>query len=130
MEDADPSWARKAIAELPEADRVSVVPFYFGGVSAQRRFHMQGGMENHCLFQARHRAQWLFHVDVDEYFENRARGGLGLADYVHGLPAGTGAVTVRSQFWAVTAGARHDDPFPCYITCKQPGYFPADHRSK
>lgn len=131
VEDADPTWANEAIADMKEAENVTVVPFYFGEVSNQRAFHMQGGMENHCLYQARHRTEWLAHADIDEYFDIKVASGLGIQDYLKQTPSDTAAIMVRSQFWVDAKRESHVDlPFPCFVTCKASGYFAAGIRSK
>mmetsp|Transcript_114307 Transcript_114307/g.355946 ORF Transcript_114307/g.355946 Transcript_114307/m.355946 type:complete len:465 (-) Transcript_114307:8-1402(-) len=131
VEEADPTWANEAIADLPDAAKVTVVPFFFGNISNKRAFYMQGGMENHCLFQAQSRAEWLAHADIDEYFDTRSEGGLGIRKYLDRVPSGIGAVQVRSQYWNDEAEKdSHDLPYPCSMTCKQPGYLNFPDRSK
>lgn len=133
VEDEDASWANRAVANVPDPTKITVVPFYFGEVSKARAFHMQAGMESHCLYQARNRATWLAHADVDEYFDLLKTDSYSIADYLGKLSPNTGAVMVRSQYWADALAEDHTDaaaPFPCYVTCKANSYLPNEVRTK
>jgi len=122
VEDEDIGWAEKALHGFIISGQVTLVPFFFGNISQQMDFLTQGAMENHCSYQARGRATWMAHNDIDEYF-----------DFIQPfaeLSKTDGVLIVRSQFWGVEGKADDGTPFPCNITGKENDYFPARTRSK
>lgn len=125
MEEADTAAANEVLRDLVEEGRVTIVPFFFGAVSEQRDFHLQAGMEQHCLYQARGRVTWLGHADEDEFFELRTKPSGTLEGYLKSQDREAVAISVRSQQWRIAANvsvANGSVAFPCSVTCKRPGY--------
>lgn len=130
VEEPETTWAEEALRQFIQQDRVTIVPFYFGKVSAQKRFLMQGAMENHCLYQAKGKTTWLGHIDIDEYFDFIG-AQFQLSQHFSHLNSNDIALVGRSQFWGrrgtpVESGS----PFPCNLVCKRKGYFSTGVRSK
>lgn len=151
IEDEDPSWAPELLQKFLASGRVQLVHFWFGNVSKSRTFQMQQSQEHHCLYKAKGRVAWIAHADADEFFQ--IMDGAPDIKALLSRVVDTGvnnyaAVSVRSQFWGfpdrattnfTTRLARRtmnetweNQPkhLPCEATCKDPGYFDRDVRSK
>jgi hypothetical protein len=134
VEEKDTSWVEEALRDFIKKDQVTIVPFYFGKLSDKREFLLQGAMENHCLYQARGRAKWIAHMDIDEYFDFM-RSNVTIRNYP--LPKSDSrdvAVLVRNQFRGIVQknpdDHRQDYPFPCHIDGKAFEIQNVTHRSK
>lgn len=132
IEEYDIAWAEEALRNFIEKGQVTIVPFYFGKVSAKRKFLTQGAMENHCVYQARGRAKWMAHTDIDEYFDFIGPYWDMRNQQLPELRSSDAALIVRSQFWGPTEQGFHraDSPFPCNINGKNDNYFKPHFRSK
>lgn len=116
VEEADSAWVEKALHKDIKNGQVTIVPFYFGNVSEQRVFLMQGAMESHCLYQARGMAKWMAHADIDEYFDF-LRPGVNLSNYLFpDTDSKDVALVVRSKFWGtIPDSSPVASRFPCNI---------------
>jgi len=139
VEAADVSWVSDALGRHIKNGNVVLIPFYFGGMSDRGEFLLQGAMESHCLYQAKGRAKWLGHADIDEYFDIRALGDgqQQTLDSVFSSLRETDAIfSVRSVFWGwgstspQTNKQYEGPPFPCNLTIRNEVYFPGGTRSK
>jgi len=131
VEENDTSWVEDALRNYITNDQVTIVPFYFGAVSDKKEFLTQGAMESHCLYQARGRAKWVAHMDVDEYFDF-IRPNATIRNYPLPKPDSSDvAVVVRNQFWG-TAPESHrvNAPFPCHLNAKSQYIHELGRRSK
>jgi len=125
----------KKLRDLMEAGLVTLVPYYFGQVSSCRKFAMQASMEEHCLYQAKGRAAWLGHADVDEFFDLRGSlRSLGLQHYLESLPKDTPGVNAQMTYFRKSRHPRpraaKQWPFPCGLTCRWRDYAPKQRGSK
>jgi len=134
VEEKDTSWVEEALRDFIKKDQVTIVPFYFGKLSDKKEFLLQGAMENHCLYQARGRAKWIAHMDIDEYFDFM-RSNVTIRNYP--LPKSDSrdvAVLVRNQFRGIVQknpdDHRQDYPYPCHIDGKAFEIQNVTHRSK
>jgi len=134
VEEADQTWAETALDEYIAKGKVVIVPFYFGAVSDKREFIMQGAMENHCLQQAKGRAKWVGHFDVDEYLDIRTKDGKlnSLSSLLSRYGEQVAGVQGRSMYWGASASNNSSDSvaFPCGLTCRANFYFSGGTKSK
>jgi len=134
VEEKNTSWVEDALQHFINEGQVSIVPFYFGNISERKEFIMQGAMENHCLYQAKGKARWLAHIDVDEYFDfmrpNVSMRNYPLPEFPHGKSRDV-ALVVRSQFWGIVPSSHHvDAPYPCHLNGKSECIYKVGRRSK
>jgi hypothetical protein len=131
VEENDTSWVEDALRNFIKKDQVTIVPFYFGGISDKKEFLTQGAMESHCLYQARGMTKWIAHIDVDEYFDF-IRPNVNIRNYQ--LPNSDShdvALVVRNQFWgALPESHRVDVPYPCHLNSKSQYIHEIGRRSK
>jgi hypothetical protein len=131
VEEKDTSWVEDALRSFVKKDRVAIVPFYFGNISDQKAFIMQGAMENHCLYQARGMAKWIAHIDVDEYFDFLQKG-VDMRNYKFPKSDSSDiAIVVRNQFWGIERSShRVNAPYPCHLNAKSTYIHEPGWRSK
>jgi hypothetical protein len=131
VEEKDTSWVEDALRNFINKDQVAIVPFYFGNISDQNDFLMQGAMESHCLYQARGMAKWIAHMDVDEYFDF-IRSDVNMRSYQLPKSDSSDVVLVaRNQFWGVMPSShRVDSPYPCHLNGKSKYIHDLYRRSK
>jgi len=119
VDEKDTTWVEQALSSFILNGQVTIVPFYFGAVSDKKEFLTQGAMESHCLYQARGRAKWIAHMDVDEYLDF-LQPNVNMRNYQ--LPKSDSsdvAVVVRNQFWGILPSShRVDAPYPCHLNAK------------
>mmetsp|Transcript_6165 Transcript_6165/g.14578 ORF Transcript_6165/g.14578 Transcript_6165/m.14578 type:complete len:444 (+) Transcript_6165:41-1372(+) len=122
--------ARNALRGLVEKGAVTLMPFFFGNMSLQKKFRMQAPMEQHIMYRARGHASWVGYCDVDEFFE--LRNGLRLRDYLELIPANTSGVIAPMQHWGAPSvnsplpwwrSFKKNIPFPCDLNCQGPPRF-------
>jgi len=131
VEEEDTSWVEDALRGFIRKDQVSIVPFYFGKISGQKKFLTQGAMENHCLYQARGMAKWIAHIDVDEYVDSM-RPNVNMLNYrLPELNSKDVAVVLRNVFWGIMPEShRVDVPYPCHLNGRSEYVHPVGRRSK
>jgi len=138
VDDKDTSWVENALRKFIRNDQVTIVPFYFGNVSEKNKFLTQGAMESHCLYQARGRAKWIAHSDIDEYFDF-IRSDASMRNYK--LPKSTSkdvVLVVRNQFWGTLPSSRRLScgerclraSYPCNLNAKSQYIHAVYRRSK
>lgn len=134
VEEKNTTWVEEALNQFIKQDKVTILPFYFGKISDTRKNQMQGAMEHHCLYQAKGKATWLAHNDIDEYFDFIG-DQFHLSQHFPRVQSDEIAFAVQSQFWGSNAinSPTLGLPFPCNLACKAGQgneYFPAGKRSK